>query len=338
MLVDEVRIFVKAGDGGRGCISFRREKYVPRGGPDGGDGGNGGSVILEANPQIHTLFDFSHRRHNKAARGEHGGGKKCHGASGEDLVLKVPCGTLVYDDGTGQLLADLVEPGSRLIAARGGRGGRGNARFATPTDRAPRRADPGIPGEERMLRLELRILADVGIIGFPNAGKSTLLSRISMAHPKIASYPFTTLEPHLGVVRGEDYTGFVAADMPGLLPGASQGVGLGTRFLRHIHRTRVLLHLVDLAPPGERDPVADWRTIQGELETYDPALAAKPQVVVGNKLDLRGAREAAARLKRLCRSKKLPFHTVSAATGEGIDELVTDLFALLEKHPRGEDA
>jgi GTP-binding protein len=333
-----VDIHVAAGSGGNGCLSFRREKYVPRGGPDGGDGGNGGSVILEATPQIHTLFDFSHRRHNKAPHGVHGSGKKCHGAGGEDLVLKVPCGTLVYDDETNQLLADLVEPGSRLVAAQGGKGGRGNARFASPTDRAPRRADPGLPGEERMLRLELRILADVGIIGFPNAGKSTLLSRVSMAHPKVASYPFTTLEPHLGVVRGEDYTGFVAADMPGLLPGASQGVGLGTRFLRHIRRTRVLLHLVDLAPPGDRDPVADWKTIQGELEAYDPGVAAKPQVVVGNKLDLRGAREAATRLKRLCRGKKLAFYAVSAATGEGIEELVTDLFALLEKYPRREES
>jgi GTP-binding protein len=321
VFVDEVEIQVRAGDGGRGCVSFRREKFVPRGGPNGGDGGRGGSVIIEADEGLGTLLDFRYRRHYAAARGRHGEGSDRHGKSGEDLVLRVPVGTTVREQGTGLLLGDLTRHGERLDIARGGRGGRGNARFATSTHRAPRHAEPGEAGEERALRLELRLLADVGVVGFPNAGKSTLVSRLSAARPRIADYPFTTLVPTLGLVRLDEERTFVMADVPGLIPGAAEGKGLGLRFLRHLERTRLLLHLLDLDPATGRDPVDDWRTIQAELETYSPELAARPQLIVANKTDLDGAAPRLARVARFGRRRALPVIPIAARTGQGLDAL-----------------
>src|SRR5207249_1005741 len=273
MFVDEIDIFVKSGDGGAGCVSFRREKYVPRGGPDGGDGGDGGSVWLEADPSLTTLLDYHYKRHYHAERGRHGEGSNRHGASGNDLVLKVPLGTVVADRDTREHLGDLAASGQRILAVRGARGGRGNARFATSTNRAPRRADLGRPGHERWLRLELKLLADVGVIGFPNAGKSTLVSRVSAAKPRIADYAFTTLTPTLGIVRVDDERTFVIADLPGLISGAAEGRGLGHQFLRHTERTRLLLHMLDLDPQTRRDPLDDLRVINQELAAYSPALA-----------------------------------------------------------------
>lgn len=331
MLVDEVTISVKAGDGGRGCVSFRREKYVPRGGPDGGDGGDGGSVILESDPDIHTLLDLTYHRRNLAKRGEHGQGKKMHGRRGKDLVLRVPAGTEVRDAETGELLADLVKKGQRFTAARGGKGGRGNARFATPTDRAPRFAEPGLPGEERRLLLQLKILADVGMVGFPNAGKSTLISTITEAHPKTAPYPFTTLEPYLGVLHGPGWEVLVLADLPGLIEGAHRGLGLGTRFLRHVQRTRALLHVVDLDPSTGRDPVEDWKKIQAELAAFEPALARRPQVVAANKIDLPGAAERLKPLRGFLGRRRIKAVPISALKGEGLEELVKVVFEVLEK-------
>src|SRR5215475_5175380 len=314
--VDEIDVFVKGGDGGAGCVSFRREKYVPYGGPDGGDGGDGGSIWLEAAPQLTTLLDFHYRRHYHAERGTHGQGSNRHGASGADLVLKVPLGTVVADRDTGESLGDLTKPGERILAIRGSRGGRGNARFATSTNQAPRRADLGRPGPERWLHLELKLLADVGIIGFPNAGKSTLISRVSAAKPKIADYPFTTLTPTLGIVQTVDgERAFVIADLPGLIPGASEGRGLGHQFLRHIERTRLLLHVLDLDPATGRDPLDDLRVINAELAAYSAELAARPQLVVANKIDLvEGDPNAAAALERIrrhCAATGQTLHTIS---------------------------
>jgi GTP-binding protein len=322
MFVDEIDISVKAGDGGAGCISFRREKFVPRGGPDGGDGGNGGSVWLEADPRLTTLLDFHYRRHYQAERGQHGKGANKHGACGSDLVLKVPVGTVVTDRDTRDVLGDLAYPGQRLLALQGPRGGRGNARFATSTDRAPRRADLGRPGESRWLHLELKLLADVGIIGFPNAGKSTLVSRISAARPKIADYPFTTLVPVLGIVRGPGEGTFVVADLPGLIPGAAQGKGLGHQFLRHTERTRVLLHVLDLDPSTGRMPADDFAAINAELAGYSRELAARPQIVVANKIDLPDAGERLAQVRRLCERTGLTLVAISAVTGAGVPELI----------------
>jgi GTP-binding protein len=321
VFVDEVEIQVRAGDGGRGCVSFRREKFVPRGGPNGGDGGRGGSVIVEADEGLGTLLDFRYRRHYAASRGRHGEGSDRHGASGDDLILRVPVGTTVRDRAADIVLGDLTHHGERLGVARGGRGGRGNARFATSTNRAPRRADPGEAGEERLLRLELRLLADVGVVGFPNAGKSTLVSRLSAARPKIADYPFTTLVPTLGLVRLDEERSFVIADVPGLIPGAAEGKGLGLRFLRHLERTRLLVHLLDLDPDTGRDPVDDWRTIQAELESYSPELAARPQLIAANKIDLPGAAERLARVVAFGRRRGLPVVPVAARTGQGLDSL-----------------
>jgi GTP-binding protein len=321
VFVDEVEIQVRAGDGGRGCISFRREKFVPRGGPNGGDGGRGGSVTLEADEGLGTLLDFRYRRHYTARRGGHGEGSDRHGANGGDLVLRVPVGTTVRERDSGLLLGDLTAHGERLDVARGGRGGRGNARFATSTHRAPRHAEPGEPGEERTLRLELRLLADVGVVGFPNAGKSTLVARLSAARPKIADYPFTTLVPTLGLVRLEEGRSFVIADVPGLIPGAAEGKGLGLRFLRHLERTRLLVHLLDLDPGTGRDPVEDWRTIQAELEAYSPELAARPQLVAANKIDLDGAAARLARVVAFARRRRLPVMPLAARTGQGLAEL-----------------
>ncbi|HEU5320901.1 MAG TPA: GTPase ObgE [Methylomirabilota bacterium] len=334
MFVDEIDIFVKGGDGGAGCVSFRREKYVPRGGPDGGDGGHGGSVWLQADPALTTLLDFHYQRHYTAERGRHGEGGNRHGASGDDLVLRVPLGTVVTDRDTGEVLGDLAAPGQRLLAARGARGGRGNARFATSTNQAPRKADLGREGAGRWVHLELKLLADVGVVGFPNAGKSTLVSRLSAAKPRIADYPFTTLAPTLGIVRADADRTFVLADLPGLIPGAAEGKGLGHQFLRHTERTRVLVHLLDLDPTTGRDPAADLDVIDGELARYSPALAARPQVVAANKADLLDADALDAALQAVrarCARAGRPLFVVSAATGRGLPELVRGIAARLEE-------
>jgi GTP-binding protein len=332
MFIDEIDIHVQGGDGGAGCISFRREKFVPRGGPDGGDGGHGGSVWLEADPALTTLLDFHYKRHYTAERGVHGKGANRHGAAGDDLILRVPLGTMVTDRETGEELGDLTTPGERVLAIAGARGGRGNARFASSINRAPRRADLGRPGDGRWLHLELKLLADVGVIGFPNAGKSTLVSRLSAATPKIGDYPFTTLAPTLGIVRVDAERTFVIADLPGLIPGASEGKGLGHQFLRHTERTRLLVHLLDLDPQNDRDPVDDLAVINSELAAYSPDLAARPQIVVANKVDLfeTGAARLTA-LERHCRAAGLPFHAISAVTGAGLPELVRSIAHRLEE-------
>lgn len=317
--VDEARIRVKAGNGGKGCVAFRREKYVPRGGPSGGDGGAGGDVVLESSDQHSTLIHFRFNREFKAERGRHGEGSNRHGRSGETLVVPVPTGTVVFDEETGEKIFDFTEPNQRFPVARGGRGGRGNARFATSTNRAPRRAEPGEPGEELHLRLELKLLADVGLVGFPNAGKSTLISVISAARPKIADYPFTTLEPCLGMVY-VDEASFVVADIPGLIEGAHAGAGLGTRFLRHIERTRLLAHLVDISQTG-RDPVEDYAVIREELRLFNTELLKKETLVVASKMDLLEDRKRLKRLENFCKRKKLELLPISSVTGEGIDAL-----------------
>ena len=329
MFVDEIDVFVKGGDGGAGCVSFRREKYVPYGGPDGGDGGDGGSIWLEADPALTTLLDFHYRRHYHAERGTHGQGSNRHGASGADLVLRVPLGTVVADRATGEHLGDLTSAGERILAIRGARGGRGNARFATSTNRAPRRADLGRIGPERWLHLELKLLADVGVIGFPNAGKSTLVSRLSAARPKIADYPFTTLEPSLGIVRVDDDRSFVIADLPGLIPGAAEGKGLGLQFLRHTERTRVLLHMLDLDPQTGRDPIDDLQVIDRELAAYSAELAERPQIVVANKADLPDAAPNRERVERLCAESGQTLFVISAVTGSGLTDLVRGIAARL---------
>ncbi len=320
--IDEVEILAIGGGGGRGCCAFRREKYVPRGGPSGGDGGRGGNVVLRADHRLNTLLELRYRPRLLAGRGEHGRGKEQYGRGGDDLEMAVPVGTIVSDAATGEVLADLRREGDVVIAAHGGRGGRGNMHFATPTHRAPRRADPGEPGEERTLRLELRLLADVGVVGFPNAGKSSLIARISAARPRIADYPFTTLVPQLGVVRVDEGATFVVADIPGLIEGAHEGAGLGTRFLRHLARTSVLVHLLDLSPDSGRDPVSDYDVINRELELADPALAAKPQVVAGNKVDLVEGRERFEAARAALARRGIDLLGISAATGHGIPELV----------------
>lgn len=324
VFVDEARIYVEGGAGGNGCVAFRREKYVPRGGPAGGDGGRGGDVRLTADPGLSTLLDFHYRRHFRAGRGRHGSGGNRTGADGEGITIPVPVGTVVRDDTTGEALGDLAEAGQMLVVARGGRGGWGNARFASPRNRAPRRADPGQPGASRWLRLELKLLADAGLVGMPNAGKSSILARVSAARPRVADYPFTTLEPCLGVVAAPGGGSFVLADIPGLIEGAHAGKGLGHRFLRHIERTRVLVHVLDLGAPPERDLYRDFTTINRELEQYHPDLVRRPQVLVANKVDLPGARE---RLREL--GERLgeggPVYGVSALTGEGIPEMIAEL-------------
>jgi len=325
MFVDEIDIFVKGGDGGAGCVSFRREKFVPRGGPDGGDGGDGGSVFLEADSAITTLLDFHYQRHYTAERGQHGKGANKQGRSGGDTVLRVPLGTVVFARGSRELLGDLTTSGQRLLAAAGARGGRGNARFASSTNRAPRRADLGRVGEERWIHLELKLLADVGVIGVPNVGKSTLVRRVSAAKPKIADYPFTTLTPTLGIVRVDEHRSFVIADVPGLIEGAAEGKGLGHRFLRHVERTRILIHLIDLDPANTRDPVQDYLTIHHELEAYSSELALRQEIVVGNKTDLPGSEDRRRALERFCETRGLSFHAISAVTGLGITALIQDL-------------
>jgi GTP-binding protein len=337
MFVDEAKIYVKAGNGGNGCVAFRREKYVPRGGPSGGDGGDGGSVILEANPHDNTLLRYRYNREFRADRGRHGEGSNCSGHAGDDMILKVPIGTVVLDQESGERLADLTTPGQRFVLARGGRGGRGNQHFAKPWHQAPRESEEGQVGEERHLRLELKLLADVGLVGFPNAGKSTLISRISAARPKIADYPFTTLEPHLGVVSADGIPGrdatrtFVVADLPGLIEGAHEGVGLGVRFLKHIERTRLIAHLVDTSDANDRDPVHDFEIIGGELAAFSPSLAEKPVIVVATKLDATTDRTRLDQLREYCAKRGLEFHAISAASGEGITELVRAMADALAK-------
>ena len=324
MFVDEAKIRVKAGDGGNGCLAFRREKFVPRGGPSGGDGGHGGDVIMESSERHNTLVHFRFNPEYKAERGRHGEGSNKTGRDGESIVLKVPVGTIVYDELTGELVHDFSHPNERVVVARGGRGGRGNARFATSTHQAPREHEEGRPGEERELRLELKLLADVGLVGYPNDGKSTLIARISAARPKIADYPFTTLQPNLGVVAvGEppDDTSFVVADIPGLIEGASQGAGLGTQFLKHIERTRFLAHLVDVSDAsGRPDPVMDYEIVNGELANFGGGLDTKPTIVIASKMDIVN-KDKLAKLKRYCKRKKLELFAISAVTGEGVDEL-----------------
>jgi len=343
MFVDEAKILVKAGNGGNGCVAFRREKYVPRGGPSGGDGGHGGSVYLEANPNDNTLLRYRYNREFKADRGRHGEGSNCTGVSGTDMILKVPVGTLVFDEENGERLADLKRPGQKVLVAEGGKGGRGNQHFAKPWHQAPREKEEGQPGEERHLRLELKLLADVGLVGFPNAGKSTLISVISAARPKIANYPFTTLEPNLGVVNADGGTGghgtemgrtFVVADVPGLIEGASAGAGLGTRFLRHVERTRLLVHLIDTSDMAEMDPVKGYQIIEGELASFSETLTEKPMMVVATKLDATTDRAKVEELQKFCTGNGLEFHAISAATGEGVKELVRGMADALEKIPK----
>src|SRR5882724_4026866 len=343
MFVDEAKISVKAGDGGNGCVAFRREKYVPRGGPSGGDGGRGGSIYLEANPNDNTLLRYRYNREFKADRGRHGEGSNCSGVSGDDTILKVPVGTLVFDATGNMLLADLKRPGQRLLVAQGGRGGRGNQHFAKPWHQAPREKEEGEAGEERNLRLELKLLADVGLVGFPNAGKSTLISVISAARPKIANYPFTTLEPNLGVVNADGGTGghgtelgrtFVVADLPGLIEGAHEGAGLGIRFLRHVERTRLLVHLIDTSDSNDDDPVHSFEVINGELAAFSESLTEKPMIVVATKLDATTDRTRLEALRDFCKQRGVEFHSISAATGDGMKDLVRSMADALDKIPR----
>jgi GTP-binding protein len=342
MFVDEADVKVFAGDGGNGCVSFRREKWVPRGGPNGGNGGHGGSIYLRASDHHNTLVAFRFNPEFKAQRGEHGMGSDCTGKDGKDLILDVPAGTVVYeytDDGF-MPLADLTENGQQVLIARGGRGGRGNAAFLSNSNRAPRRADPGEPGEQRMLKLQLKLLADVGLVGYPNAGKSTLISRISSAKPKIANYPFTTLSPNLGVVHlGEDRS-FVVADVPGLIEGAHSGIGLGTKFLTHLERTKVLAHVIDVSSSSGRDPVDDFNVITKELELFEGSgdeaaaqLSTKPRIVVANKIDALDEPDRLARLQKHMKKLRVPVYPISAVTGEGLPALLEALWKKIVEKP-----
>jgi GTPase len=334
--VDEVVIEVRAGDGGNGCIAFRREKYVPRGGPSGGDGGNGGDVLLRADTRVGTLLELRYAPIVRAESGQHGMGSDRYGRRGESREVAVPVGTLVFDEATGELVADLDRSGAEVVAAKGGRGGAGNIKFKRPWNKAPREAEEGGPGQHRRLRLELKLLADVGIIGLPNVGKSTLISRLSAARPKIADYPFTTLVPSLGVVRVDTERSFVLADIPGLIPGAAAGAGLGSRFLRHVERTQALLHLLSVRP-GEAgaDPLADFVAINAELALHSEALASRPQVVVLNKADLAETREAHADLVERFAARGIELRLISGATGEGLDDLRFALWGLVQRSRGG---
>jgi GTPase len=316
MFIDEATIRVAGGNGGNGCVAFRREKFVPRGGPSGGDGGKGGSVYLESTEHLN------------------GEGSTKHGRDGEDLVIAVPAGTVAYDDSTGEKVFDFDAPGERFLAAQGGRGGRGNARFATSTHQAPRRAEPGRPGEQRVLRLQLKLLADVGLVGFPNVGKSTLISRLSAARPRIADYPFTTLEPHLGVVEIDPDRTFVMADIPGLIEGAHEGKGLGIRFLKHVERTRLLVHLIDVAEASNRDPREDYRVILAELESFSPEVAAKPMLLVASRVDAAGDGRRLEALRGFACERHEHLYEISGITGQGLEELKQAIWARLEKIPR----
>jgi GTPase len=333
VFIDEATIRVKAGDGGNGCLAFRREKFVPRGGPSGGDGGKGGDIIMESSERHNTLVHFRFNPEYKAQRGRHGEGSNKTGREGVDITLKVPVGTIVYDEETGGKVWDFSRPDERIVIAHGGRGGRGNARFATSTHQAPREHEDGRPGEERIFRLELKLLADVGLVGFPNVGKSTLISRVSAARPKIADYPFTTLQPNLGVVVVGDKSdvSFVVADIPGLIEGAHEGAGLGTQFLRHIERTRLLVHLVDVSDSsGRPDVVKDVEVILGELDNFGAHLAEKPMLMVASKIDAAN-KQKLTKLKQYCKKKKLILFPISAVTGEGIDKLKYAMAAKVEE-------
>lgn len=335
MFLDEVRIFVASGRGGAGAVHFRREKYVPRGGPDGGDGGKGGDVVLIVEPKLNTLSSFRRKRRFKAEDGRPGGGSNKTGRNGHDVLVSVPPGTIVYDDGTGQVVGDLVEPGQRLVVCRGGRGGRGNARFATARNQAPRMAEKGEPGQERWLKLELRLIADVGLIGVPNAGKSTFLAAVTRAQPKIGAYPFTTLAPNLGVAQPDEKISLILADIPGLIEGAHQGAGLGFEFLRHILRTRVLIHLLDGAA---QDPLADFSQINAELALFDPRLQEKPQIVAYNKIDLAAALERFPNLKAQFEAMGHVLYPISALHRQGLREVLLEAAHLLQSVPLvGED-
>jgi len=333
--VDEATIYLKAGDGGRGCVSFRREKFVPRGGPDGGDGGKGGDIIFRASENHHTLLDLKYNQHHKAKRGSHGEGSNKTGRSGTDLEILVPVGTIVRDAETNELLADLTEEGQLYIAAQGGIGGRGNARFKSATNRAPRYAQDGIPGEERIIKLELKLLADVGIIGFPNVGKSTFISRVSAAKARIADYPFTTLTPNLGVVQFGNHESFVMADIPGLIEGAHQGTGLGTRFLRHIERTSLLVHILDISNETYVSAWKDFETINNELVSFSETMVKKPQIVAFNKIDLPVTVERLTAAVKPFKSEGISVFPFSAVTGAGVKELLGEIARHLKAEENG---
>ncbi len=328
--VDYVKIYVKAGDGGRGCVSFRREKFVPKGGPDGGDGGRGGHIIIKATRELNTLLDQRYHKEYKAERGEHGKGSNKHGKDGEDRTILVPVGTLVKDAESEEVIADLDAENAQVMAAKAGRGGLGNSNFATATRQAPRFAQPGEEGQERWLILELKLLADVGLIGLPNAGKSTLISVISAAKPKIADYPFTTIVPNLGVVKFREHRSFVVADIPGLIEGAHTGAGLGFQFLRHVERTSLLLHLVDISDITPSDPVEDFEKINKELVLYSPELMKKPMAVIGTKLDLAYDKDRLKKLEEYCTENGMEFFSISSATGTGVDKLMMFLVRKFE--------
>ncbi|MBI5675159.1 MAG: GTPase ObgE [Nitrospirae bacterium] len=330
--IDQVKVSLKAGDGGRGCVSFRREKYIPRGGPNGGDGGRGGDIILKASRDITTLLDIRYQQQYRAKKGEHGMGSNMHGKDGGDLILPVPVGTIVRKAESDEVLCDLITEGQEFMAVKGGRGGLGNARFKSSTMQAPKFAQPGEPGEEAVLILELKLLADVGLIGLPNAGKSTLISSVSSAKPKIADYPFTTLTPSLGVVKYGEFGSFVIADIPGLIEGAHNGTGLGFQFLRHVERTSMLLHLVDISEMGDGDPVENLEKINKELSLYSPELIEKPQTVVGTKLDVKGDGKRLDSLKRYCKNKSYDFFPISAVTGKGTKELMMYMGRKVEEY------
>jgi GTP-binding protein len=334
MFVDEAVIHVKAGDGGNGCVSFRREKYVPKGGPDGGDGGNGGSVVLVADQNKNTLLDFAGKHHWRAPRGEAGMGKKMYGVGGQDMVIQVPPGTLVYDTDKDILIADLDAPEKRVVVARGGKGGRGNFHFKTSTNQTPRYAEPGTEGEERNLRLELKLIADIGLVGMPNAGKSTLLRAVSSARPKVADYPFTTLEPQLGIVELVGDRRMVFADIPGLIEGAQHGAGLGHAFLRHIERTKIIVHLLDLYPPDGSDPAENYRKIRNELEAFSPELAKKREIIAANKMDLAVDPEALEKLKKNLAGKEI--FPISGVSRIGVDPLLESLWTILKESREAE--
>jgi GTP-binding protein len=333
MFIDDVRILVKAGDGGNGCMAFRREKFVPRGGPSGGDGGRGGDIFMEASEHYNTLLHFRFNPEHKAQRGRHGEGSDCHGKTGESITLPVPVGTVVYDNESGAQLADFTAAGQKVRIARGGRGGKGNARFKSSTHQAPTEHEDGRPGDEKRLRLELKLLADVGLVGFPNAGKSTLISRISAAKPKIADYPFTTLEPNLGVVQMQDFRTYVVADIPGLIEGAHEGHGLGIQFLKHIERCKLLVHLVDVSET-QRDPVEDFEIILRELESFSEDLAKKPMLVAATKLDTAPPQDRVAALRQIAAERNLPFFEISSATGAGIEDLKFAMAAKIVVQPQ----
>ncbi len=337
MFIDRVKIRIKAGKGGNGCVSFRREKHVPRGGPDGGDGGNGGNIVAQAYEHLNTLVSQYYTQHYKSDNGAHGKGKNMHGRNGDDKIVRLPPGTIIRDADSHELLADLVSPGQTVVLATGGIGGKGNARFRSSTNQAPRVAEKGEPGEEKMLELELRLIADVGLVGYPNAGKSSLLARVSAAKPKIADYPFTTLSPNLGVVRVDEEKSFVLADIPGLIEGAHSGVGLGDEFLRHISRTRALIHVVDTASVDGRDPVEDFENINEELALYDARLAELPQIVAANKMDLPQAESGLQKLQQHLENGRKIVPT-SAATGAGLTQLLYSAFQLVEDAISSENA